>query len=319
VTSYIIRRLFLGLIVLFVASILVFIMMHLLPGNPLMVVLGEDYSNYTQEELDELRHEYGLDKPVVTQYFDWIGSVIRGDLGESIVYQMPVGTLLKRRIPVTLNIGLLALVISTICGLTCGIVAAIRRGRWPDTLVSVGANLGITLPNFWVGIVFIYVFAYKLRWLPTYGYTSPFKDLGMHLKMLIGPVLSLSLFGLAAQTRQTRSSMLEVSHQDYIRTAWSKGLRERVVVIRHMVRNGLIPVVTTMGMQVSFMFGGAVLVEKVFNVPGIGRLIADGIGMRDYQVVQGGVLFIAAVIVLTNLVVDMAYAWLDPRIRHSYT
>jgi peptide/nickel transport system permease protein len=319
VTSYIIRRLFLGIIVLLVASILVFIMVHVLPGDPLWVVLGENYINYSAEDLEILRHQYGLDKPVISQYFDWLGSVLRGDLGESIVYQVPVGTLLKRRMPVTLNLGLLALLISTVCGLTFGVIAAIRRGKWSDTLVSVGANLGITLPNFWVGIVFIYVFAYKLGWLPTYGYTRPWDDFAMHIKMLIGPVLCLSVFGIAAQTRQTRSSMLEVAHQDYIRTAWAKGLRERVIVIRHMVRNGLIPVVTTMGMQVSFMFGGAVLVEKVFNIPGIGRLVADGVGMKDYPVVQGGVLVMAVVIVLTNLIVDIAYAWLDPRIRESYT
>jgi len=318
VTTYIIRRLLLGIVVLIVASILVFLMVHVLPGDPLWVVLGENYINYSQEELDELRHVYGLDKPLIGQYFDWLGSLLKGDLGESIVYQVPVIDLLKRRLPVTLNLAVLALLISTVCGLGLGVIAAIRRGKWSDTVVSVGANLGITLPNFWVGIVFIYIFAYKLGWLPTYGYTSPFDDFVTHLKMLIGPVLCLSVFGMAAQTRQTRSSMLEVANQDYIRTAWSKGLTERVIVVRHMVKNGLIPVVTTMGMQVSFMFGGAVLVETVFNIPGIGRMMADGIGMRDYPVVQGGVLLMAVVIVLTNLVVDMAYAWLDPRIRYSY-
>jgi peptide/nickel transport system permease protein len=180
------------------------------------------------------------------------------------------------------------------------------------------ANLGITLPVFWVGIVLMYLFAYKLRWLPTFGYTSPADDFGMHVKMLILPVLCLSMFGTASQTRQARSSMLEVAHQDYIRTAWSKGLRERVVVLRHMLKNGLIPVITTMGMQVSFLFGGAVLVEKVFNIPGIGRMLAEGVTSRDYQVVQGGVVLMAVIIVLTNILVDIAYAWVDPRIRHSY-
>jgi peptide/nickel transport system permease protein len=166
--------------------------------------------------------------------------------------------------------------------------------------------------------VLIYIIASKLHWLPTYGYTSPTKDFWLHLKMLIMPVFCLSLFGTAAQTRQARSAMLEVSHQDYIRTAWSKGLKERTIVMRHVLKNGMIPVVTTMGMQVSFLFGGAVLVETVFNIPGIGSMLAGGVAGRDYQAVQGGVLLMALIIVITNLLVDMAYAWIDPRIRQSY-
>jgi peptide/nickel transport system permease protein len=308
-----------GLLVLIVASIVVFLVMHVLPGDPLIVVLGDDYVNYTQDELDVLSHDYGLDRPVIVQYFDWIGNAFKGDLGRSLTYQVTVTSMIKQRLPVTLNLAILALLISTTVGVTAGVIAAIRRGRWQDTVVSVLANLGMTLPNFWVGIVLIYVFAYKLGWLPTYGYTSPFEAFWLHLKMLIMPVICLSIFGIAAQTRQSRSSMLEVSHQDYVRTAWSKGLTERIVVLRHMLKNGLIPVVTTMGMQVGFLFGGAVVVERVFNISGIGRMLADGITQRDYQVVQGGVLLMAAVIVLTNVFVDIAYAWIDPRIRQSYT
>lgn len=303
---------------LLVASVIVFIMMRVLPGDPLMAMLGEDYVNYSQEELDTLRHDYGLDKPAILQYFDWIGNAAGGDLGESITYELPVSNMVKEKLPVTLNLGILAIVLSTLCGLTLGVIAAIRRSRWPDTLVSVAANLGITLPNFWVGIVLIYLLSYKLGWLPTYGYTSPFDDFGLHVKMLVMPVICLSIFGIAAQTRQARSSMLEVAHQDYIRTAWSKGLRERVVVVRHMVKNGLIPVVTTIGMQVSFMFGGAVVVETVFSIPGIGRMLMDAVNERDYPVVQGAVLLMAGIIVITNILVDVAYAWLDPRIRDSY-
>lgn len=307
-----------GILVLFVASVLVFLMMHVLPGDPLIVVLGDDYVNYTQEELDVLTRDYGLDRPVVVQYFDWVGKAFKGDLGKSLTYQVTVTSMIKQRLPVTLNLAVLALIISTSVGLTAGVIAAVRRGRWQDTTVSVLANLGITLPNFWVGMVLIYIFAYKLGWLPTYGYTSPFQAFGQHLRMLIMPVLTMSLFGIAAQTRQARSSMLEVAHQDYVRTAWSKGLTERIVVMRHMVKNGLIPVITTMGMQVGFLFGGAVVVERVFNISGLGRMLADGIYQRDYQVVQGGVLLMAAIIVFTNVLVDIAYAWLDPRIRHSY-
>jgi peptide/nickel transport system permease protein len=318
VTTFIIRRLFLGIIVLLIATVLVFAMMHVLPGDPLLVYLGEQVLQYDEAQLDEIRHEYGLDKPMILQYFDWLGGLLKGDLGNSIQYQEPVTSRIGQRLPVTLNLAVLALLVSSILGPTFGVIAAVRRGKWQDTVVSVLANLGITLPVFWVGIVLIFLFSYKLGWLPTYGYTSPSKDFWLHVKMLIMPVFCLSLFGTAAQTRQARASMLEVAHQDYVRTAWSKGLTEKVVVTRHMLRNGLIPVVTTMGMQVSFLFGGAVLVETVFNIPGIGSMLAEGVRGRDYQVVQGGVLVMALIIVFTNLLVDMAYAWLDPRIRHSY-
>jgi peptide/nickel transport system permease protein len=259
----------------------------------------------------------GLDKNVVAQYFDWLGNVFKGDLGESLTYQIPVTTLIKQRLPVTLNLAVFALILSTILGPTFGVIAAIRRGKWQDNTLSVLANLGITLPVFWVGIVLLYVFSLKLHWFDTL-FTPASQDFGGYLKSLLLPIFCLSLFGTASQTRQSRSSMLEVAHQDYVRTAWSKGLRERVVVLRHMLKNGLIPVVTTMGMQVSFLFGGAVLVERVFNIPGLGRMLADGVNARDYQVVQGGVLLMAVIIVLTNILVDMAYAWIDPRIRQSY-
>jgi peptide/nickel transport system permease protein len=319
VTTYIIRRLFLGIVVLFVVSILVFIMMRWLPGDPLRTVLGEDYANYSQEELEVFRHDLGLDEPLIAQYFDWIGSVVKGDFGESIFYQTPVSEMIRERLPVTLNLGFVALIVSSVFGLTFGVIAAIRRGKWPDTVVSVTANLGITLPNFWIAIVLLYIFALKLGWVSiSLGYVSPFDDFGEHVKQAILPVFCMSVFGIAAQTRQTRSSMLEVAHQDYIRTAWSKGLKERVVVVRHMVKNGLIPVVTTMGMQVSFMFGGAVFVERVFGIAGIGGMLAGGVMDRDYPAVQGAVLIMALVVVITNLIVDMAYAWLDPRIRESY-
>jgi peptide/nickel transport system permease protein len=319
VTGYIIRRLFLGIVVLLVVSVLIFIMMRWLPGDPLRTVLGEDYANYSQEELEVFRQELGLDKPLIAQYFDWIGSVLKGDLGDSIVYQTPVSQMIKERLPVTLNLGVLALIVSTVFGLLFGIIAAIRRGRWPDTVVSVTANLGITLPNFWLAILLLYVFALQLGWVSiSTGYVSPLDDFGEHVRQAVLPVLCMSVFGIAAQTRQARSSMLEVAHQDFIRTAWSKGLSEKIVVRRHMVKNGLIPVLTTMGMQVSFMFGGAVFVERVFGIAGIGGMLAGGVMDRDYPAVQGAVLVMALVVVITNIIVDLAYAWVDPRIRASY-
>lgn len=316
-TTYIIRRLLLGIIVLLLVSMLIFSLMRMLKGDPLLLYIGTDYNSYTQEQLEKLRHEYKLDLPLPTQYFLWLGGVLHGDLGKSITFQERVSTLVRQRLPVTINVGIIAFILSCGFGLLLGTICAIKRGKWPDTLFSIIANLGITLPNFWVGILLIYFLSLKLQLLPTYGYTSPFTDLGMNLQMLIMPVFCLAIFGIAGLTRQTRSSMLEVTRQDYIRTAWAKGLSERVVVIRHIIKNGLIPVVTTMGMQVGMLFGGSVLVETVFNIPGMGRMMRDGVMAMDYQVVQGGVLVTAVVIIFTNIAVDIAYGWLDPRIRYN--
>jgi peptide/nickel transport system permease protein len=285
-TSYIIRRLLLGVVVLLVVSVLIFSLMRLLPGDPLLLYVGPEYNSYSPEQIVKLKHEWGLDKPVVLQYFDWLGGTLHGDLGKSIVNQQKVSTLIAQRLPVTFNVGILSLMISCIFGVTFGVICAIKRGEWEDTTLSVTANLGITLPNFWVGILLIYWLSLKLGLLPTYGYTSPFENLSMNIKMLIMPVFCLSIQQIAGLTRQTRSSILEVTRQDYIRTAWAKGLRERAIVIHHMIKNGLIPVVTTMGMHVSHLFGGAVLIT-------------------------------ALVVVLTNILVDIIYGWLDPRIRYD--
>ena len=317
-TSYIIRRLLLGVIVLLLVTVLVFLLMHLLPGDPLLLFLGQDFATFTQEQHDYYMHEFGLDKPLVVQYFDWLGGVFHGDLGQSILWRgQDVNSMIALRFPVTLNLSVLALIISAIFGITFGTICAIKRGKWADTLFSVIANLGITLPNFWVGLMLIYVFSYKLDLLPTFGYTSPFDDFWLHIQKLIMPVFCLAVFPLAGLTRQTRSSMLEVTRQDYIRTAWSKGLRERVIVTRHIIKNGLIPVITTLGMQISMLFGGAVLVEVVFAVPGMGQMMRDAAMANDYQVVQGGVVVMAVVIIITNIMVDIAYGWLDPRIRYN--
>lgn len=308
-TAYILRRLFLGVIVVFLVSVLIFLLMRLLPGDPLQLYLGDQIGSYSEESKEELREYYHLNDPLIVQYGRWLGGVFRGDLGDSIVYAVPVSSRIAQTFPTTLTLAVLAICVSGILGPLFGTIAAVRRGKWQDYTVSVLANLGITLPNFWVGILLIYVFALKLGWVKvTSGIATSW----------IFPILSLALFGIAAQTRQARSSMLEASHQDYIRTAWSKGLTERVIVRRHLLKNGLIPVVTTLGIQVGFLLGGAVLVEKVFSVDGVGRLLAEAIGSRDYQVVQGVVLLMATIIVAVNLVVDIAYAWLDPRMRHSY-
>lgn len=317
-TTYIIRRLLLGILVLFGISVLTFGLMRLLPGDPLKLFLGMgEMESYSPAHIEVLRVRYGLDQPLVMQYFHWIGGIFHGDFGDSIALQRSVGRLIAQRLPITLNLAFFTFIVSGISGITLGTICALRRGKWLDSTFSALANLGITIPSFALAIFMIYLFAIKLHWLPTYGYTSPFVDLGDNLRKLIMPVFCLSLFGTAALTRQTRSSMLEVIQQDYVRTAWAKGLRERTVVVRHVVKNGLIPVITTMGMQVSYIFGGAVVVEQIFAIPGMGRLIMDGVKNVDYQVVQGAVLVVGFVVVLANLLVDIAYGWVDPRIRYK--
>jgi len=307
-----------GVLILILVTLFVFLVMRLLPGDPLMLYLSQNQIQaLTPEQLSELRHQFGLDKALPIQYFDWIGGVIRGDLGKSIFQGQDVSYLIASRLPVTIYLGLLSFLISSILGILFGVICALRRGKWIDTVVTVLANIGITVPTFWVGILLIYLFSLKLGWLPTGGFTSPFDDFGLSIRKALMPVLCLSLFSIASLTRQTRSSMLEIINQDYIRTAWAKGLCERAVILRHTIKNAMIPVVTILGLQVSLLFGGAVLIETIFNIPGMGRLMADAVFSHDYQVVQAGVLIISMVVVLSNLFVDITYGWFDPRIRYS--
>jgi len=319
-TTYIIRRLILGIFILIIVTLIVFFAMRLLPGDPLVIFMGQQASSgsMSAEQMESLRHEYGLDKPVMMQYFNWLGGLLRGNLGTSIYYHEDVGKLLANRFPITLHLGVLAFIIANVLGILLGLLAGIRRGTWIDTVSTTLANIGITIPVFWLGILMIYTLGLKLRWIiPFLGYTSPFDDFGMNTKQIIMPVICLAITGLAFTARQMRSAMLEVIRQDYIRTAWSKGLKERVIIIRHALKNSLIPVITLMGIGLGMVFGGAVLVETVFAIPGIGRLLVTSIFAQDYVVIQSGTLVIAFIIILSNLLVDISYGWLDPRIRYG--
>ena len=223
--------------------------------------------------------------------------------------------LIKERLPVTMHLGILAFLLGNFVGVLFGVVCALRRGRWIDTAITLLANIGITLPAFLIAILLIYMLSLQLRWLPTTGYTSPFTDFWKSTKQIIMPVFCMSLFTIAAQCRQTRSSMLEVIKQDYIRTAWAKGLGEFRITMIHALKNALIPVITVMGLQVSVIFGGSVLIETVFAIPGVGRLMASSVLQQDFMVVQAVVLLVGTVVVLANLIVDISYGWFDPRIR----
>jgi len=317
-TAYIIRRLMLGVIILLLVTLLVFLAMRLLPGDPLIIFISQSQVEiYSPEQLAEMRHEYGLDRSLPTQYISWIGNILRGDMGKSINLGQDVGYLISAKLPITIYFGVMSFIVSAFFGIIFGIICALRRGKWIDSVVTVLANIGITLPAFWVGILLMYLFSLMLHWLPTSGYIAPTESLGQSLRAAIMPVICLSLFSVASLTRQTRSAMLEVVNQDYIRTAWSKGLRERTIISRHTIKNAMIPVITILGLQVGLIFGGSVLIETVFNIPGMGRLMAESLFSHDYQIVQAGTLVIAVVVVLSNLIVDISYGWFDPRIRYG--
>lgn len=317
-TTYIFRRMVQAFFVLVIVTLLVFLTMHLLPGDPILIFISAgELKNTSLEEIESLRHQFGLDKPLMVQYWDWLTGVAHGDFGISITQRQPVANEIARRLPITFQLSALALVISTVIGIPAGVICAVRRGKWIDTVVTILSNVGITIPVFWLGIMLIYLLALKLAWLPVQGYTSLFVDFTKGLRQMVMPVFCLSIFSIAATARQTRSSMLEVMRQDYIRTAWSKGLRERMVILKHGLKNGLIPIVTLLGMSFSFIVGGSVLIENVFNIPGMSRLMVNAVFVQDYPVVQGFVLVVAVTILLTNLLVDISYGWLDPRIGYA--
>lgn len=316
--TYIIRRILQGLLVLVIVSLLIFIAMRMLPGDPVLIYISqEDIQTFTDEDLLRLKKQFGLDKPLMVQYVNWVAGLFKGDFGKSMHYDMQVSRLVAKRLPITIHLGLMACILSVILGTFSGLISALRRGKHLDTFVTLFANMGITVPVFWLAIIMIYLFGLRLGWLPVFGYTWPFDNFLMSAKQSIMPVICLAIVPLAGTARQTRSSMLEVINQDYIRTAWAKGLPERDVVIRHAIKNGLIPVVTLIGFNVRYIFGGSVLIETVFNIPGMGRLLVDAVFSQDYGIVQIGTLIIATMVVISNLIVDLSYGWLDPRVRYN--
>ena len=317
-TTYIIKRIGQLVIVLVIVSVLVFVGMRALPGDPIrMLITRDQLTQMTEEQIEQLRHEAGLDRNVAVQYFSWVGGLFKGDMGRSILYKTPVRDEILRRIPITLHIGLVGWLIGTLLGVGAGMLAAVKRGTWVDTAVTSLANAGTTVPVFWLALVLMYVFALKLGWLPVQGYTSPFDDFWLSTRRLVMPVMCAAIFTVASTCRQTRSALLGVLRQDYIRTAWSKGLRQRAVILRHALKNSLIPIVTLSGMSLSMIIGGEVFVETVFGIPGIGRLAVQAVSSQDYPYIQAVALVVAAVVLIVNLLVDISYGWLDPRIRYS--
>jgi len=300
-------------------TIFVFLLIRLLPGDPVLLYVSMDEFNEvtTEEELAALRHEFGLDRPMYVQYADWISGVVRGDLGESIFLDVAVSEEMGSALPKTMFLGVLAWILALVLGIPFGIIAALRRGKWIDTIVTFMANIGITAPVFWVGIMLIHVFAVTLGWLPVMGYTSIFSDPLLAIKKMIMPIFCLALFPMAGTSRQARSAMLEVIRQDYIRTARAKGLPEKIVIFKHAFRNSLIPIVTLLGSLLPGMFGGSVIIESIFSIPGMGQLGFEAVLSRDYPVVLAIATISAFLTLLGLLVSDLLYVWVDPRISYE--
>lgn len=312
--KFIIKRVLISIVVVFLVSVFAFSLMHILPGDPARLSLGEEAS---QEDVDALREELNLNKPVLEQYFIWISGIFRGDFGQSIQYHRPVLDIMQERLPRTVAIGLPTLVISTIIGIAFGIISAIRRGKFIDQVITFLATIGMGTPVFWIGILGIYLFAMRLGILPVQGFTSPTEDFAKYVHQAILPVFCLSTHQVASVSRQTRTNMLDVINQDYIRTAKANGIRPSSIVFKHALRNALIPIVTVIAMQVRMVIGGSLIVEQVFNIAGIGQLLQTAVGNRDYLIVQGAVLVISLVTVGCNLLVDILYGVVDPRIRKT--
>lgn len=300
--------------VLFIVSMIAFGLLYVLPGDPAVAILGENAGN--QDTYLALRHDLGLDQPVYVQYLNWLGRVLHGDLGQSIRTHESVSGLLIQRVPISLYVGVAGLVFGLVLGLGVAIVSALKPGSRIDSVGTILAMGGVAIPSFWQALLFVYVFAVVLRWFPPSGFTSPFVDPLLSARMVILPAIVLGTHSAAVIMRQGRSALMEVLEQDYVTTARSKGLGDRSVVSGHALKNAMIPIITVVGLQVGGLVSGAAITETVFAIPGVGRAAVDAIFFRDYPVLQGAVLVLTLAVLLTNLVTDLAYAYLDPRIRY---
>jgi peptide/nickel transport system permease protein len=315
VGRYVVRRLIETAILVFVVSTIVAVFIHLIPGDPATLIVGENQN--TPERIAAVRKNLGLDRPIYEQYADWMSGVVRGDFGESLFSGRPIRTDLFKRIPRTLELGGAALFVSILVGIPLGVVAGHYRNRLPDVLVSSFAIAGLSVPVFVIGTLMVLFFSVKWQIFPASGYVSFSEDPIEHLKRLTLPAVTLGVLSSATIMRMTRSSLLEVLGEDYVRTARAKGLRESAVIYGHALRNALIPVVTVIGLQMGTLLGGSVLVEYIFNWPGLSTYLITGINQRDYPVVQAVILVIAIVFVLINLATDLLYAVIDPRIKYG--
>lgn len=312
--SYICRRILYALLVMWGVATLVFFMMRAIPGDPVKAMIGLDADPAT---IEQVRHNLGLDQPFYVQYGKWLKNLLQGDLGHSIYSQQQVGVLIAEAFPRTLSLALFSFLIALLLSLPAGLVSAVRKYSTLDHFLTLLAFLGLSMPNFWLGIILIIVFSVKLRWLPSFGYAELSTGFVPWLKHLLLPSIAIGTAFSAVLARMTRSAMLEVLSCDYMKTARSKGLPERIVLLKHALRNALIPVVTVMGIAFALLLSGAVIIEDVFAIKGLGRLLIRSILNRDYPVVQGTILVISGVFVFVNLFVDMLYTYINPMIRYE--
>lgn len=317
--AYVMRRIVLFFPTLLLVSLVIFVIMRIIPGDPAEVILsgptGE--GSYTQEDLKALRDKLGLDRPLPLQYAEWLWGMARLDMGESLVLGRPVIDELKMRFPVTLQLALLALFFAVAIGVPIGVLAAIRQDTWLDYICRGFAILGLAMPTFWVALLIILILSVWFSWFPPLGFVHLWDNPLTSIQQLFWPALALGFHSNGVKLRLTRGQLLEVLREDYVRTAWAKGLPERVVVIRHALRNALLPVVTVIGLQLAVLLGGTVLIENIFALPGMGRSLINAVYNRDFPVVQAFIMVLGVIHLSLNLVVDIAYGWLDPRIRYS--
>jgi peptide/nickel transport system permease protein len=314
--QYILRRLLLAIPTLFVVSVLVFSLVRLVPGDVVMARLSE--SGYvTPEQLAEMRAELGIDRNPVIQYLDWASGVVRGDFGKSLWDDNEVLPTIIGRMGISMEIAVFAILTAVCIAIPLGVLSAVRQNSWVDYVARLFAVTGLSLPDFWIATMLLLFLSVQVQWLPEFGWYRPWEDPWKNFLAIIFPALIVGYRFSAVSARMTRSAMLEVMREDYVRTARAKGLRDRTVVVKHALRNGLIPVITIMGSQVSFLLGGLVVLEQIFSLPGMGRYTYDAVIHRDYTVVQGTVMVMASVYILVNLSIDLTYALIDPRIRYS--
>lgn len=314
--TYLFKRLAIAIITLLGMSVVIFVLMRLAPGN-ITDIIFESAGYVDEADRKKLETELGIDQPVPVQYVRWLGEFLRGDLGKSYRYDLPAWQVIKPRLPITLELAVLALLFSIVLGVPMGVISAVRRGRLLDYALRILSLAGLSMPSFWLGMIVILLLVRSLGWIPSMTYVSPFDNLGANLFQFVIPALAVGYRSSALIMRITRSAMLEILREDYIRTAWAKGQGETLVVWRHALKNASLPVVTVIGIEFAFLIGGLIVTETVFNLPGVARYLVDAIQFRDYPIVQNLAMLIAVVVVFSNLVVDLLYTVLDPRIKYS--
>ena len=327
--SFICRRIIQSILLALIVSFVVFLLLRLVPGDPIHTLIEAEIESMMEgggvidpDVLEEMRARliayHGLDRPVLIQYFDWLGRMVRLDFGTSIVRGFDIVSEVRPRLAVSLYLGAISLTVTLIFGILFGTIAAVRNGTFIDNIVTSLSNFGMTVPGFLIAILLIYFFGFVLGWLPIWGFSPPWRgDTLLSIRQTILPTLTTALPGIAALSRITRSTMLDVLNADHVRTAWAKGMREKAVIFGHVLKNGLMPIVSGLGAMIAAMFGGSIIVETIFNVPGVGQLLVTAMLSLDYTVIQAVTVLMTFIIVFSNMIVDILYGWVDPRIQYS--